>query len=468
VNPLAGRGLGGDGEPVVRIGIVLPQDGRSRLHLDLPDGEYALAASGPPESAAQGLPKPRRLRNASLECQIAGTIVRVAVDGEAAGTAEAWSLGPAEGAGPAIEVADIVAGRGFHWQTITRQRIPGSLAVRNLAGALLLTARLPLEEYLAGVITAEMSGRCPLDFLKAQCVVARSWTLAHTERKHEKLGVDFCNDDCCQRYQGLGELTEVARRAVAETRGEVLVVEPPLVPAPRVVDANYSKSCGGITEAPEAIWGMAKPGLTAVVDAPPSSPLHGVLPLSEEAVGGYVAAALPGCRDAFCGPGAVAEAELPAYLGRVDTGGGFFRWSVSREREELEELLRRKGYAPADLAELTDLVVTDRGTSGRATAVEVAYRTAAGQRKAFTIRDQYAIRDALHETFLYSSAFAVRVEPDPLCPPRVARVRLDGAGWGHGVGLCQIGALGMALAGWGYRGILRHYFPTAGVAAAYA
>jgi peptidoglycan hydrolase-like amidase len=451
----------------VRVGIVLPVDGAAHLRLVVPDAAYYLTG---------GASETQPIRGEAVECHAAGDAVRVSVGDRDLGNAAAWTLQALEGDlplkasrdadRPAVRVDGVVAGRGFHWQGTTQQSLPGTLTLRSFQGRLTLAARLPLDEYLAGVITAEMSGRCPMEFLKAQCVVARSWTLACSERKHDELGVDLCNDDCCQRYQGSSDLTDSACRAVCETSGEVLLDE-----SGAVVDANYSKSCGGIVEAPEAVWGAAKVGLSALVDAPPPGRklaignTHRFWPVAEANVAEYLAGAWLSECDAYCSPRHVDQAAVPDYLGRVDRGGSFFRWTVRHERSRLEEILRSKAE-PADswhdFAELDELVVTQRGVSGRAIALELAYRDSAGRRVVATINDQYRIRQVLHDSFLYSSAFSVRVDRD--AGGRAIRFHLDGAGWGHGTGLCQIGALGMALAGHDYRQILAHYFPAAGLA----
>ena len=438
--------------PCVRVGIVLPQDRMTRLRLDVPDAAYRLS---------DGAGATQDIRNDALECHVQGTAVRVVVAGRDVGISPEWTLIPVSGqAGVAVD--GVVAGRGFHWQGTTRQVLPGTLTVRNRDGCLLLIACPPLEEYLAGVITSEMSGDCPPEFLKAQCVVARSWTLAHTERKHDDWGIDLCNDDCCQRYQGIAGLTDAARLAVDQTRGEVLVADVPDTGGRRVVDANYSKSCGGVTEDPENVWGVAKPGICAVLDAPSSSALARLMPVTDANVEEFVARDSAVIGQAYCSPAHAAEADLPRYLGRVDRGGGLFRWTVSQERSDLENILRGKGYAPPDMAELLDVLVTRRGVSGRALAVDLVCRTTGGEQRATSIRGEYEIRRALHKQFLYSSAFRIRTERDAsTAGGRVNRFNFDGAGWGHGVGLCQIGALGMALAGHSYREILAHYFPRA-------
>jgi len=491
---LVGQAIAQDDDAMntLRIGIVLPADGATQLRVAVPNEPYQLrpascggrtAADSEVSRYADGV----TVRTAEVQFVAVGERVRAEVAGQPAAEAASWTLSPPAGriidAGevrpdvPAVVIDEVVAGRGFHWQTRTRQCHPGVLTVRSAGGALFLTADLPMELYLAGVITAEMSGACPQEFLKAQCVVARSWTAAAAERKHADLGIDFCNDDCCQRYQGVSELNASACRAVRATAGRVLRDE-----AGAVVDANYSKSCGGIAEAPEAVWGSPKPGLCALVDAPSASgpartgsvegnpagenPADGSTarfwPVTEANIDEFIAGEWLSRCDAWCSPRAVEEATIADYLGRVDRGGGFFRWTVSYDRARLEDLLRSK--SPPDspmrqLNELIDLAVTKRGVSGRATAMDVTIRDAGGDCRIVAVHDQYAIRDLLHERFLYSSAFRVRKERD--ANGRILRVHLHGAGWGHGVGFCQIGALGMALAGHDCDSILSHYFPRA-------
>jgi len=481
-----------DAMHTLRIGIVLPADGATRLRVAVADAPYQLHQGSCDGHSPADLEVGRSgegttARAATVRFVAVDERVRAEVAGQPVGTGASWTLSlPAGRAGdagdvrpdvPAVVIDDVVAGRGFHWQTRTRQCHPGVLSVRSAGGSLFLTADLSMELYLAGVITAEMSGACPLEFLKAQCVVARSWTAAAAERKHADLGIDFCNDDCCQRYQGVSELNDSACRAVRETAGRVLLDD-----AGAVVDANYSKSCGGIAEAPEAVWGAPKAGLCALVDAPSASgptrtgAVGGIL-AGENPAGGSTARFWPVTEanmdeflagqwllrcDAWCSPRAVDESTIGDYLGRVDRGGGFFRWTVSYDRARLEDLLRSK--SPPDspmrqLNELINLTVTKRGVSGRATAMDVTFRDPAGDRRVVAVHDQYAIRDLLHERFLYSSALRVRKEP--AADGRTARFHLDGAGWGHGVGFCQIGALGMALAGHGCDNILSHYFPRA-------
>jgi stage II sporulation protein D len=315
-------------------------------------------------------------------------------------------------------------------------------------------------------VAGEMSGESPVEFLKSQCVVARSWVLAHTEKKHTELPVDRCNDDCCQRYHGTTDLTDTVLGAVRDTRGLVL-----LDAEGRLIDANYSKSCGGISESPENVWSVSKSGQRAAVDAPAGSEAFRFFPVGQEHLDEYLTGAWLENTDVFCSPNVVPEKELPRYLSKVDEGGGHFRWRVSYRRAELEDILRHKFFhhqdptAVAPLETLLDLRVLRRGLSGRASELEIVYLDPMGARRQVTVSSEYSIRDALHEQFLYSSAFNVQREDgsDGLAERFIFR----GAGWGHGAGLCQIGALGMALRGYDCSAILTHYFEGISLQACY-
>lgn len=443
-------------EPTVRIGIILDEDACEVVRLRLPAEPYRLELGGVPAPA---------VADAALEARRAdgGLILRIGAAPPQ--PAPLVRLSPAVRAplapGGGARVHEVTAGRGFHWQKRIDQTLPGTLELRPGARGVVLVNELGLEDYLAGVITAEMGAACPADLLKAQGVVARSWLLALTEPKHADEPFDRCNDDCCQRYQGTGDLNATALAALRDTRGQVL-----LAPTGQVLDANYAKSCGGISETPVAVWGLAKPGIDPVVDAPPDAPVHRFFPVTEANLDEYLDGAWLAQPRCYCSPQVVPVAAIGRYLGRVDTTDDYFRWTVRYRRAELEALLREKLPAARELAELRDLRVRARGVSGRAYAVELEWTDARGAAVRGRLDSEYRIRQVLHRTFLYSSAFAVRTERT--AGGRLAAVTLRGAGWGHGVGLCQIGALGMALSGSDHAAICRHYYPKATLATAYA
>ncbi|MBU0638878.1 MAG: SpoIID/LytB domain-containing protein [Planctomycetes bacterium] len=443
-------------EPSVRIGIVLDRDACGRTELRLPAQQYALRADGKlVETLAAGT---------GLSARLAGDAVAVHVGDRLVTTASVVRLEGrsvqelAPGAG--VLVRDVVAGRGFHWQKHIDQTLSGTLEMLPGQDGLILVNELPLEEYLAGVITAEMSGACPAALLEAQSVVARSWLLAMTEIKHERDPFDRCNDDCCQRYQGTDDLSATALAAVHGTRGQVL-----LAPGGAVLDANYAKSCGGVTELPQHVWKVEKPGLSAVVDAPLGELEHRFLPVTERNLDDFLDGSWLESTRMYCSPQVVSPELIGRYLGRVDEAGDYFRWTVHYSRAGLEALLREKLPETRELTELRDIRVLARGVSGRANSVGLEWRDERGEAVRVQLESEYRIRAVLHRKFLYSSAFAVRAERDQ--NERLKSVTLRGAGWGHGVGLCQIGALGMALTGGDCRAICRHYYPEAQLTTVY-
>ncbi len=445
-------------EPLVRVGIVLAEDAARLVRITLLAEPYRLVTDPPSAAAA-----PQRV----LEVGLAPDGLRIRIDdGDPVGV-RTCRLEPSDSAAAApagAVVHDVVAGRGFHWQKRIDQSLPGTLEFRAGSAGVIVINEVPLEHYLAGVITAEMSGACPVELLKAQCVVARSWLLALSEPKHEDQPFDRCNDDCCQRYQGLAALTPAARTAVTQTRGQVLLASE--TAPPRILDANYSKSCGGISELPRHVWGIDKPGLSAVVDAPPDDAIHRFFPITDANLPEYLAGDWLRSTRAFCSPNVVVPEAIGRYLGRVDEAGDYFRWTVRYAAGEIEQLLREKLPEARDLAHLRNLRVVARGVSGRAVRVALEWEDAAGKVAATTLDSEYRIRQVLHRRFLFSSAIVFHVKH--ICADRIESVTIRGAGWGHGAGMCQIGALGMALTGYDYQAICAHYYPAARLATAYA
>ncbi|MEW6251100.1 MAG: SpoIID/LytB domain-containing protein [Planctomycetota bacterium] len=456
-------------EPTLRIGVILDQDELVAVRLTLPGAPYRLTSMAAPGAGAPSSARvsagPSQLTEprASLTIRLTGSELLLELPAaalRASAVRLACPAPPPLERGGGVLVEGVPAGRGFHWQKHVDQTLPGTLELRPGRRGIVLINELPLEEYLAGVITAEMSSACPLEFLKAQCIVARSWLLAMTEPKHAGEGFDRCNDDCCQRYQGTGDLGESTLAAVQATRGRIL-----RAPTGGVLDANYAKSCGGITETPWAVWGLDKPGIRPIVDAPPDAPERRLYPVTDANIDEYLDGAwLPTAR-CYCSPNVVAPSDIGRYLGRVDKPDDYFRWTVRYTRNELETLLRGHLSEPNELAELCDLRVRARGASGRAYAVETEWRDPRGAVVIRRIDGEYRIRQVLHRKFLYSSAFAVRTKRDAAGGLRT--VTLRGAGWGHGVGMCQIGALGMALTGENAEAICAHYYPAATLARLY-
>ncbi len=196
-------------------------------------------------------------------------------------------------------------------------------------------------------------------------------------------------------------------------------------------------------------------GLEAVVDAPKGSGAEGFFPANKADLDEYLSGSWLQSTDVYCSPVVVPEETITRYLGRVDQTGKYFRWRKTLTQESLRQSLVKRGGIE-DLAEVVDLRPGNRGRSGRLEKLEVEYRTAAGDRKVCWIESEYSIRAALSIQFLYSSAFLLECDRDQA--GRLLNVTLVGGGWGHGAGLCQIGALGMALRNHSYQEILLHYY----------
>lgn len=337
----------------------------------------------------------------------------------------------------------VIAGRGFHWQKSVTMTFPGDLKFVNHKGHLLVTNELPLEQYLMCVATSEMGAACPPALIAAQTIVARSFILANAEKKHSHLGFDFCNDDCCQRYHGTEGLSQQSVRGSENTRGLVPVFDG------QVCDTRYSKSCGGMIESFQAVWGNNNP------------PYFKVKPDLPENSSGPDLTVESNFRDwvdnpplAFCSPEYIPESELPEYLGGVDEEGHYYRWRIFYSQEEITRLIAQK--AQRELRAIKALIPLERGSSGRIIKLEIQAIDDCGDETSIFLNSEYDIRYHLHDGFLYSSAFYVIPIENGDFP---SEFFIHGGGWGHGAGLCQIGALGMSLADYDFPDIIKHYYP---------
>ena len=356
-------------------------------------------------------------------------------------------LVPSDPARCAFALDDVPIGIGFHWERKERQVFRGELRLLRGPAGLTVVNDVPLEEYAASVISSEMSATCPPELLKAHAVISRSWlkgpsaTAPASPARRDPLEIrrwygreahpDFevCADDHCQRYQGITKAVspEVAG-AVGATAGELLLF------GGAICDARFSKCCGGLTERYRTAWDDREiPYLVSFPDGPPQ-------PGAEDPEG-WIRSNPP----AFCN---TRDAGLLARIlpGFDQETRDFFRWRVEYAPEELGDLVRSR--LGADLGPVAGLVPLARGPSGRIHRLRIA-----GERGELVVGKELEIRRILSPTHLLSSAFVVDHE--------AGRFVLTGAGWGHGVGLCQIGAAVMASEGKGYREILAHYYPGA-------
>ncbi|HPB30967.1 MAG TPA: SpoIID/LytB domain-containing protein [Candidatus Sumerlaeota bacterium] len=437
-------------EPLCRVGLCLEEDGKTAMTMKLSAGKYRFTTGATSlEIASDGVREITvSVRGNTLALNEGGKPIPVenADSVRVDPPSETCVLHPGDG----ITLRGVVAGRGFHWQKEVDLVFPGRLEFFCVDGRLVVVNVLPMEIYLACVVTSEMSAACPPEFIKAQATAARSWMLVFLKNKHIGRPYTICNDDCCQRYQGSTFLSEEVARAVTDCSGMCLMTKDDFV-----CGAYYSKSCGGIMEQAENIFGRSAVGLSASPDAPEGTPTAAFNPVNEGNIREWLTGPIAASADSFCSPSVCHEETLPRYLGAVDEAGRYFRWKVVYTQEELTGYLKTKAGIQ-DIAEFLDFRSLWRGNSGRIHELEVRYRTPGGQEKAYVISTQYAIRNALHVKFLFSSAFVWDYEKD--AAGRVAKVILQGGGWGHGVGFCQIGALGMSLKGYTYDKILKHYF----------
>ena len=360
---------------------------------------------------------------------------------------------------------DVTIGVNFHWERKEAQTFLGKLRFIVEDNNICAINELPVETYLTSVISSEMRATSSLELLKAHAVISRSWLLAQMEqRKAENNNVekqpsffktneeivrwydredhkrfDVCADDHCQRYQGL---TKAANKhvveAIQQTAGEILTSHG------EICDARYSKCCGGAVEEFQYCWeNIKKPYLQALPDAlPDSTPLPD---LTDEAVARqWILSSL----DAFCNT--TDQKVLSQVLNDFDQETtDFYRWSQTYSQAEVKQLLEEK--LEVQFGDIIDLVPLSRGKSGRIYRLKIV-----GKERTLIIGKELEIRRALSKSHLYSSAFIVEKADIKDGVPQ--KFIIKGAGWGHGVGLCQIGAAMMGKQGYRYEEILLHYY----------
>ena len=371
---------------------------------------------------------------------------------------------------------DVTIGVEFHWERKEAQTFLGKLRFVVDGDKLWAINELPVERYLASVISSEMSATSSLELLKAHAVISRSWLLVQMRRRKAiEMGVqtasapvkvsdeegvvwydsdvhtlfDVCADDHCQRYQGITKaMSPHVEEAIKATRGQLLMN------GKEICDARFSKCCGGVSEEYEYCWDNThKPYLLSVVDNAPLGTAP-TIDLTDEKTAQEWILSSP---EAFC------NTKDAAVLGQVlnnydQETQDFYRWTVDFTQSELAELIRRK--SGLDFGEIIDLQPLERGKSGRITRLKIV-----GTKLTRIIGKELEIRRTLSESHLYSSAFVV--ERSEIVNDIPQHFRLIGAGWGHGVGLCQIGAAVMGEKGYRYDEILHHYYQTEAIEAQY-
>ena len=388
-----------------------------------------------------------------------------------------------QSADASFSLSDVTIGVNFHWERKETQTFLGTLHFVVESDKICAINELPVERYLESVISSEMSATSSLELLKAHAVISRSWLLAQMKKRREVAEsgnnffsfvkkddrlirwydredhtiFDVCADDHCQRYQGITKETSPhVAEAIRQTRGQILM------DGDDICDARFSKCCGGVTEEFQYCWeDTPKNYLSSVRDI-----IQGV-----KSVGSAAPAPLPSLQDE-----AAAEAWIrsnpPAFCNTTDKKilsqvlndydqetADFYRWKVTLTQEKLKQVLDEK--LKMNFGDILDLQAEERGKSGRISKLRIV-----GTEKTFVIGKELEIRRALSDTHLYSSAFVVdRCDIDEKGVPQ--RFDIIGAGWGHGVGLCQIGAAVMGEEGFDYDAILLHYYQGAEIKKVY-
>ena len=388
-----------------------------------------------------------------------------------------------QSADASFSLSDVTIGVNFHWERKETQTFLGTLHFVVESDKICAINELPVERYLESVISSEMSATSSLELLKAHAVISRSWLLAQMKKRREVAEsgnnffsfvkkddrlirwydredhtiFDVCADDHCQRYQGITKETSPhVAEAIRQTKGQILM------DGDDICDARFSKCCGGVTEEFQYCWeDTPKNYLSSVRDI-----IQGV-----KSVGSAAPAPLPSLQDEAAADAWI-RSNPPAFCNTTDKKilsqvlndydqetADFYRWKVTLTQEKLKQLLDEK--LKMNFGDILDLQAEERGKSGRISKLRIV-----GTEKTFVIGKELEIRRALSDTHLYSSAFVVdRCDIDEKGVPQ--RFDIIGAGWGHGVGLCQIGAAVIGEEGFDYDAILLHYYQGAEIKKVY-
>ncbi len=433
-------------EPVINIGILTNEEISFDLYGDFTSSAWNKKISG------------------RFIAKVKDNKVEISGEGKPTFTGAEIFFSPNEIETESFLLRDVVIGKSFHWEKKENQRFRGTLKFITDGNKITAVNIIPMEEYLTSVISSEMSPNSSVELLKAHAIISRGWLLAQLEKKNaagknksinefitedeiirwydreDHSNFDLCADDHCQRYQGVTKIiNDNALNAVESTYGLALKYDN------KICDTRYSKCCGGMSESFENVWEPVKHNyLSPIVDY--KFELDGIdYDLTQENCAALWIKSNP---HAFC------NTNSPKVLAQIfndfdRTTNDFFRWKVEYSQEELSELIKQK--SGMDFGNIIDLVPQERGYSGRIIKLKII-----GDKKILTIGKELEIRKTLSASHLYSSAFIVsKVNLVQNIPGKFI---LHGAGWGHGVGLCQTGAAVMGERGYNFDEILLHYF----------
>lgn len=373
-----------------------------------------------------------------------------------------------------FELRNVTIGVDFHWEQQESQHFKGALKLIVEDNKVRAINIIEVEEYLKSVISSEMSAESSNEFLKAHAIISRSWLLAQIEKikllqtrdevyqtsiesddeiirwydRENHKNFDVCADDHCQRYQGLTKIRSTkVLQAVEETKGEVLIYDD------KICDARFSKCCGGLTENFENVWEEVRlPYLTKIADSEFGDTTSVDLRIEDEAERW-----IRNSPAAFCNTtdNKILSQVLPDFDQNTTD---FYRWKVEYSQQVISEIIREK--SGIDFGQIIKFEAVKRGHSSRIIKLKII-----GKKRTLIVGKELEIRKWLSKSHLYSSAFVVdHLEIENDIPQKFV---LTGAGWGHGVGLCQIGAAVMGEKGYSYNDILGHYFSGADISKVY-
>lgn len=365
-----------------------------------------------------------------------------------------------------FSMSDVTIGINFHWERQETQIFLGTLKLVVDEGKITAINILPVEEYLISVISSEMNATSSIEFLKAHAVISRSWLFAQIEKRKSLVNkpndffsfiktdseyirwydredhtiFDVCADDHCQRYQGITKATNKSvAEAVKATCGQILM------DGKKICDARFSKCCGGVSEEFEYCWDDKKYNYLSSIRDSERKDSQSIPDLTKESEADKWIRTSP---EAFCNTSN--KKTISQILNNYDQETtDFYRWKVKYSQHELSTLIREK--SKTDYGDIIDLIPIERGKSGRICKLKIV-----GTLKTLIIGKELEIRRTLSESHLFSSAFVV--DKDNIINGIPQEFTIIGAGWGHGVGLCQIGAAVMGEKGYKYDEILLHYY----------
>ncbi|KUO59964.1 amidase [bacterium BRH_c32] len=433
-------------QPVITIGILVEKEITFDLYGEFTSTVLASRMSG------------------SYKAHLSGNKITLIKEGMRVAESDSILIVPNDYLTDSFLIKDVVIGKNFHWEKKINQRFRGSIKLIIEAGKICVINILYVEDYLVSVISSEMSSNSSIEMLKAHAIISRSWLIAQLDKRLEARTIieyqfrqkenelikwydredhenyDLCADDHCQRYQGIARIVnDAALHAIDKTRGIVLMFND------KVCDTRYSKCCGGISESYENVWEpVVHPYLTSIIDYKyVADDFETDLDKEENANKWIKNKPL-----AFCNT--TNKKVLSQVLVDFDQATtDFYRWKVEFTQEEISSLIKEK--SGIDFGNILDLVPVERGNSGRIIKLKIV-----GDKKTLIIGKELEIRRVLSKSHLYSSAFLVKKEEVKDSIP--GKFILQGAGWGHGVGLCQIGAAVMGDMGYKFDEILSHYF----------